>query len=565
MLCTLVAGACASPGGRAPAAPAGDAPAARGASKTLIMASNTEVASLAPKMIGPTNPTRTTRLFNAQLAIIDSRGQARPYLAEALPQLNTDTWRVLPDGRMETVWKLRPNLTWHDGTPLTAEDLVFSWRVYTTPSLSVFKTTPQDQMEELAAPDPRTVVIRWRSTYAEAGAIAIEDLDPLPRHLLEADFNAIQETPDGRESFLAKRFWSTEYVGTGPYRLTGWEPGAQLEAVAFDGHALGRPKIDRLVVRFIGDDNTVATAILSESIHLTFGQALRFEQAAFLAREWASTGRGVVIYFPTSTSTLSVQLRPEFLQTPVLRDIRVRRALAHTLDKQELVDALFEGQGRPADTYVDPASSAFAEVDRAITKYPYDPRRAEQLMSEAGFRKDADGIYASDTGDRVQPGLWVTSGSQTERTLAILTDSWRRNGVNIQPHVIPNAQARDNQVRSTFPDLLNYGVSPSLVAAFETFISSQIPTAENRWSGQNRGGWNSPEFDRVYDALSTTLEPNERVRRVAELARLLSQELPNYPLIANLGAITHLSILKGPEPGTPETTYHWNVHEWELL
>src|SRR4051812_17450148 len=121
-LATVILSACASPAGRAPNAPAGDTAAARGPAKTLIMASNTEVASLAPKMIGPTNPTRTTRLFNAQLAIIDSRGQTRPYLAEALPQLNTDTWRVLSDGRMETVWKLRPNLTWQDGTPLTAED-----------------------------------------------------------------------------------------------------------------------------------------------------------------------------------------------------------------------------------------------------------------------------------------------------------------------------------------------------------------------------------------------------------------------------------------------------------
>ncbi len=528
------------------------------------MASNTEVASLAPKMIGPTNPTRTTRLFNAQLAIIDSQGKPRPYLAEALPQLNTDTWRVLPDGRMETVWKLRPNLTWHDGMPLTADDFVFSWRVYTHPSLSVFKTTPQDQMDDVSAPDPRTVLIRWKSTFTEAGSVIIEDLDPLPSHLLQNDFNAMPDSTDGRESFLAKRYWSTEYIGTGPYRLTGWEPGAQLEGVAFDAHALGRPKIDRLVVRFIADDNTVATNMLSESVHLSFGQALRFEQAAFLAREWASSGRGAVIYFPTSTSTLSVQLRPEYQQTPALRDIRVRRAFAHTLDKQELVDALFEGQGRPSDTYIAPGSPAFAEVERTLLKYPYDSREAEQLMGEAGYRKDRDGIYANDAGDRVQPGLWVTSGSQTERTMAILTDSWRRAGVNIQPHVIPNAQARDNSVRSTFPGLLNYGVSPSLLSAFETFIISQIPTAENRWSGQNRGGWNSPEFDRTYAALNTTLEPNERGRRMAELARLLSQELPNYPLMANLGAITYLTILKGPEPSTPETTHHWNVHEWEL-
>jgi peptide/nickel transport system substrate-binding protein len=465
---------------------------------------------------------------------------------------------------METTWTLHPNLTWHDSTPLTSDDFVFSWRVYTSPALSVFKATPQDQIEEVQAPDPRTIVIRWKQTYADAYAIVIEDLDPLPRHLLEADFATVAESQDARDAFLGKRFWATEYVGTGPYRLTGWEPGSHLEGVAFDGHVFGRPRIDRLIVRFFADDNTVATNILSEAIHLTFGQALRFEQAAFLEREWTGNGRGKVHYFPTSTSTLSVQLRPEYQQVTALRDVRVRRALAHTIDKQTLVDALFEGKGRPADTYIGPEHAFYPEIDRVLAKYPYDPRQAEQIFSEVGFRRGGDGVYVSDAGDRIAPGLWVTSGSQTERTLAILTDSWKRVGVDIQPHVIPNAQARDNQVRSTFPGLLNYGISPGLVTSYETFIIRQVPAPETRWGGQNRGGWVHQDYDRTFAAFTTTLDRAERTQRLAELARMLSQELPNYPLMANLGAMTHLSVLKGPEAGTPETTPHWNVWEWEL-
>jgi peptide/nickel transport system substrate-binding protein len=528
------------------------------------MASNTEVHTLAPKMLGPTNPARTTRLFNAQLAIIDGRGETRPYLAEALPQLNTESWRVSPDGSMETTWKLRPSLTWHDGAPLTAEDIVFAWRVYSSPAMSVFKSTPQDLMDEVLAPDPRTVVIRWKQTFAEADAIILEDLDPLPRHLLEADFATIQDMPDTRDAFLGRRYWATEYIGSGPFRLTAWEPGSHLEGVAFDDHALGRPKIDRIVVRFIGDDNTVATNMLSEAIHLSFGQALRFEQAAFLEREWAASGRGRVLYVQTSTATLSVQLRPEYQQTPALRDVRVRRALVHTIDKQTVADALFEGRGRPADTYIGPEHPFYPEVDRLLAKYPYDPRQAEQLMGEVGFRRGSDGIYVNDAGERIAPGLWVTSGSQTERLLHILTDSGKRLGIDIQPHVIPNAQARDNQVRSTFPGLLNYGISPGYATSFDSFISRQIPSPETRWGGQNRGGWNHPPYDRAYDAFVSALDRGERVRRLAEVAQIISQEQPNIPVMMNLGAITHLSVLKGPEAGTPETTVHWNVHEWEL-
>src|SRR5205823_14695881 len=93
-------------------------------SKALVMAVRYEPASLASKPLRESGSgvSSTTRLFNAELDLEDGHGTVRPYLAEALPELNSDTWRVLPDGRMETAYKLKPDLTWHDGTPLSAED-----------------------------------------------------------------------------------------------------------------------------------------------------------------------------------------------------------------------------------------------------------------------------------------------------------------------------------------------------------------------------------------------------------------------------------------------------------
>jgi peptide/nickel transport system substrate-binding protein len=81
-------------------------------------------------------------LFNATLALIDDKAVPRAQLVNSLPQLNSDTWRVFPDGRMETTYRLKPNLTWHDGQPLTADDFVFSWRMYTTPDFGVTTQPP---------------------------------------------------------------------------------------------------------------------------------------------------------------------------------------------------------------------------------------------------------------------------------------------------------------------------------------------------------------------------------------------------------------------------------------
>ena len=126
-----------------------------------------EPSNLAPKVLGTNGPLRNSRFFNAALTVIDDKGVAQPYLAQNLPQLNADNWRVFPDGRMETTYVLRDNLTWQDGAPLTAEDFTFAYRVYKDRGLGVFIASPQDAMDAVLAPDPRTVVVQWNVSPAD--------------------------------------------------------------------------------------------------------------------------------------------------------------------------------------------------------------------------------------------------------------------------------------------------------------------------------------------------------------------------------------------------------------
>src|SRR5581483_10576664 len=153
----LLAGACAAAPTSGPVPGANQAP-KPAPTKTLVVVDRHEPIDLAPKILAQGGSWRTKRLFNADLALVDASGTTQPYLAEALPQLNTDSWRVFPDGRMETTYRLRPNLTWQDGEPLTAADFVFAWRVYTTVE-GPFSSTPQDKMDSVEAMDPRTLLI----------------------------------------------------------------------------------------------------------------------------------------------------------------------------------------------------------------------------------------------------------------------------------------------------------------------------------------------------------------------------------------------------------------------
>ncbi len=223
---------------------------ARGA-QTLNISIRVEPDTIAYKALSTGGTTFTTirRAFNATIGLYDRQGATRPYLAAQLPQLGTESWRTFPDGRMETTYRLRDNLTWHDGTPVTSEDFLLAWRVYTSPQVGIAEGFPQNQMTELVTLDARSFMIRWRRPYPGAAALVEADFPPLPRHILEAP---LQQEPDKVPSHP---FWTHEYVGLGPYRLARWEPGAFIEATAFDGHVLGRPKIDRLHFIFVPDPN----------------------------------------------------------------------------------------------------------------------------------------------------------------------------------------------------------------------------------------------------------------------------------------------------------------------
>lgn len=552
---TLAIG-CAAPA-QSPTPGSVESPAQRRAMSTVM---RVEPVSLASKPLRSSGISvrHATRLFNAELDLADARENSRPYLAEALPQLNTDTWQVFPDGRMETTYRLKPNLVWHDGLPLSPEDLVFAWRVYRTPEYGVSGSRPQSLMEEVVATEPRTVRIRWARLYPDAGVLGSE-FQPLPRHILE---NAFQQ--ESADSFVNHPYWSIEYVGLGPYRLERWEPGSFIEGRAFDQHVLGRPRIDRVVIRFISDENTVLSNLLAGEVHFATDRSIRFQHAMVLRREWAAALGGTAILTPSQGRYTLVQVRPELARPRAVLDVRVRRALAHAIDKQALNDALFEGQGAPSDSFVAHEAPYFAEIDRAISRYPYDPRRTETLMNEAGFARGGDGLFASGTGERFSPELLDETGAHNEQELAIMADSWRRAGIDVQPALLPAAQLRDAQVRASFPAFYTTTGGGVREGRMDFLTSGQIPTPANRYSGGNRGGWSNSEYDGWWDAFSTTLDRSERDRHVVMMEQLASEQLPALMLFFNFGVSAHLAALRGPDSRAIDSAVNWNVYEWEL-
>lgn len=562
LMLVILVSACAP---ASPGAPREDAsPGQRPPGRTLVMAARVEPVTLSTKVLQSTGGVSigsTGRLFTASLTALDAGGSPRPYLAEVLPQLNSDDWRVFPDGRMQTTYHLRPNLVWHDGTPLTAEDFVFAYRLLSAPEVGEGGYLPQSAIEEAVAPDPRTLVIRWRQPFNDAGTLGEgggnRNLLPYPRHILETPFQA---QPD---LVATHPFWSTGYVGLGPFRLDRWEPGAFIEGSAFDRYVWGRPKIDRIRIIFIPDANAALANLLSGEAHVTLDDTVRFEQGSTLRREWGPRNAGAVLAIPDQWRRSELQHRAEYATPKALLDVRVRRALAHTVDKQSLNDVLFEGEGIMGDTVIPPTVEYFALLDRTVAKYPYDPRRAEQLMTEAGLTRGLDGFYAAPTEGRLTWELKVNAGPQAEREMAIMAAGWRQVGFDFQQAVLPSAQSRDGQIRATFPTIFTGGGTVG-DEALANFTSNQIPTLENRWNGSNRGGYFNPEYDRLVAVFTTNLDRSQRGQLAAQVARVFTEDVGSISLYYNPGIVAHVAALTGPQAVSPETSRVWNVHEWEF-
>jgi len=530
-----------------------------------VLAGRAEIPSLASKPLRAFGlaSSVTVRLLSAGLTLREGRGQSLPYLAEVLPQLNTESWQVFSDGRMQTTYRLRPNIAWHDGTALSAADWAFAFQVYSVPEFGHASSPPIGLMESVEAPDAGTLVIRWKQPYVDAGSLesagatATPSFPALPRHILSEPF-----ARGNSEAFVGHPYWSTEFIGLGPFKLDQWVPGAFFEGVAFDQHVLGRPKIDRLRMLFIPDFNTVVANLLAGEAHIAVEDSIRFQQGQVLRREWEPRNGGTILSYPQFWRWTYPQQRAEVAQPPALRDARVRKALIHSVDRQGLADVLFEGEGTIAETSIPPTSAFFDAADRAAVKYSYDPRRTDQLMGEAGWSKGADGVWVQ-AGQRFATDFSVLQSPQNENEMAIMAAGWRQAGFDIREVVWAASLSSDAALRNQHPGLSTTSGPAGEVTLVE-HRSADLPTPQNRWTGSNRGGWSNPEYDRFADVLLTALDRGDRQRLLVEMVRIFTEDAAVISLYFAPTITAFATGLSGPRPAVPESTVAWNVHEWEL-
>ncbi|HZT07918.1 MAG TPA: peptide ABC transporter substrate-binding protein [Chloroflexota bacterium] len=501
-----------------------------------------------------------SHFVNQYLAAIGPDGTPTPRLLAEFPSTDAGTWTVSPDGRMEVTYRLRPGVTWHDGTPFTADDMVFSWEVDRDPAIPNGNQSAVKLIEQMVATDERTAVATWSQTYPFADRLEHREFYPLPAHLLERSYR------ESKDSFLAQPYFSDEYVGLGPFKVKSWEHGSSLDLDANESFFLGRPKLDRIHVLFIPDPNTAVASMRAGAINVflpTGGPD--WDQLQPLDQEWKATGKGTVVA-ETIRWKFAEPQKSRLADPGDLADPRVRQALLLGINRQEMASSLLGEMGNVADSWEHPKFAVYAQLKDSITQYPFDPKRATAQFAEAGWTPGPDGTLQK---NGVPFHTVITYEQNQEKEATIIRQDLKAVGVDGDLEVISNLVLRDAELRASYTGIGIAQNPMGALSAVRRFASDQIPTAANRFAGTNRGSFTNADWDDIGKRLRTALLDSQRIDLERDLLTVFSAQLPALPLIYEIQAVP-VAGFKGliPITGVPHTgniMHTTNAHEWELI
>lgn len=555
LLVTLVTlAACASTFGRPGPAPSGGPAAAEGrradVPQRLMAAIRGEARNLSVVASLPGGP-EVRELLQSGLGVLDDRSLLRPQLAEAVPTVENGLWVLFPDGSMETTWRIRDGARWHDGTPLTVDDLVFTAQVGQDRDVAVLGHVGFAFLDRISPVDARTATVRWKRPYILADTLfSSQFAAPLPRHVL------LKSYAEDKSGFADLPYWSEEFVGTGPFKLQEWARGSHLTLAANGDYALGRPKLDEIQVRFIPDPNLLVANILSDTVDVTLGRNLSLDQALQVREQWRN-GRITISFVGR------VAIVPQFLNPspPVVANLQFRRGLLHAIDRQEMADSLQAGLSSVAESYMNPNQPEYREAEAALPRYPYDPRRAARLIEGLGYVRGPDGAYRDPAGERLAVELRTSQGDDLqEKSLFSTADYWQRAGVAVETVIVPPQRQQDREYRATRPGFELYR-QPDDLPLLGDLHGSQTPLPENNFAGRNRSRYQNPEFDALLDRYFVTIRRDERIKVVGQIIHVISDQLTIMGLFYNTTPGVVSNRLTNVGQGRRIT---WNAHEWAL-
>lgn len=510
----------------------------------LRIASNSDPKSLDP-ILAAADPTLELSAFLFSYTVrYDER--ARP-VPDALTRIPTvENGDVARDG-LTLRYRLRRNMLWHDGEPVTCRDLRFTWQAVMNPHNNVVTTDGYKDIRGVDCSDPYVAVVRMKKLYAPflQQLWSLNGNAPiLPEHLL-ARYN------DDRGSFNRAPYHAAP-VGSGPFRFVSWTRGSEVRMRAFPRFYLGKPKLDEVTYKIMPDENTLATQLATREVDLMFhGTAATWDRVRAIP--------GTKALAPPVFSYTHLDFN---LHRPLFADRRVREALADALDRPALLAKVAKGLGELAETDQSPSLSAAYTPD--VPHHPYDPAKAAALLAAAGWLPGPDGVRVKD-GRR----LAFTYSTQTESTQGkalqqVVISYWRAAGADVTAKNYPTPSFFDNTANGVLQGGKYDVAAFSWVGAADP-DDSAIYSADNfAPHGQNALFWNDAVATRAMNDALATVDWARRIADYRVVQQRLAGEVPTIVLYFGRDPVVYNDDLKGFSPTPVITTPFWNTWDYAI-
>jgi peptide/nickel transport system substrate-binding protein len=470
-----------------------------------------------------------SRIFYEPLAAPTPEGTFVPVLAEEVPTLANGG--IAPDG-LSMTWKLKRGVVWHDGVPFTADDVVFNWEFAVDPTVAASSRAGFHGVARVERLDSHTVKViftkpqpYWDLVFTGGGL--------LPRHVF-----ARYKGTGAREAV-----GTVKVVGTGPYRLLEFRPGDLIRAELNPHyHVANRPFFDRLEIKGGGDAVSAARAVLQTGEY-DFAYYILAEEE--ILRRVEQGGKGRIVVVPgTGVSHIQCNQTDPWREVdgerssirtthPILGDLAVRRAINLLVDRATIQEHLVGRSGRIADNFL----VAPHRCRSTGNTWEFSVDKANRLLDEAGWGRGADGIRGRD-GQRLRLVFQAGAAASVQKVQAVIKQAASRAGIEVEVKAVPLAvyfssdtNNLDGNVRF-HADLQMYtvfvGLDPQMFMA--QFVSWEIPTRENKWTGRNLTRWRNPEYDGLWRAADAEMDPLKRAGLFIRMNDMVVQDHVVIPI-----------------------------------
>jgi peptide/nickel transport system substrate-binding protein len=516
-----------------------------------------------PTLLNPhfavgTKDQEASRIFYEPLAGWDADGNLVPMLAAEIPDL--ENGGLARDG-MSVTWKLKANVRWHDGRPVTADDVVFTWEYAADPataavSIGSYKDVKVEKVDPLtvrvlfAKPTPfwADAFVGWRGMI-------------IPKHL----FGPFK----GDKSRDAPA--NLKPVGTGPYRFLSFNPGDLVTGeLNRDYHVPNRPHFDTIEMKGGGDAVSAARAVLQTGEY-DYAWNTQVEDEILQRLEKAGKGRvevdqgGNIEYLQLNSANPWTEVDGERSSAktrhPQLSDPAVRHALALLVDRASIQEHIYGRTGVATGNVLNNP----ARYRSNNTKWEFNIEKANQLLDAGGWKREPDGVRAKD-GKKLSLVYQTSINAPRQKTQAVVKQACQKAGIEVELKSVTASVFFSSDVANPdtytkfYCDLQMFQFTmtePDPAVFMNQFASWEIASKENKWQGRNVTRWQNEEYDKAYRAAEGELDPVKRAALFIRMNDLVCNDQAVIPIVNRPKVEAVSNRLHAPGSG-------WDIDLWNL-